>query len=208
MTATPAMPSEPQETLGALILGFALVAVFMAETIITAFEKAEANHLRSKRKKAFGLRHRWRSSDVPRLRLLGINPHQILPGKGRPVVELYTPLHKQIPRVLDELAPLFLEESSAAERRKAFRAWPWWEYRVEALFRGEYQIAKLRRLPAPAENSEQKVADALRISPATVHSICVKARKSQKERDESGLPAMTLTEYEEWMATGKTEWLN
>jgi hypothetical protein len=99
--------------------------------------------------------------------------------------------------------PLFDSASTPNERRRALKHWPWWPHYVEALYRGEHELAKRKGVPGPSNEAKIMVGKALGISAATVHSICCEIRGQRKEcEDSANFPAMTLVEYEEWMRSG------
>ena len=174
-------------------------------------EKAQRNHHRSELLTAYKVRHKWKKSDVKHLLSIGVNERAQrrmakLEGRGRPVVKERRSLEKVISEELTNWLILFREDATPDERRGAIRnkKWPWWKHVVEALYRGEQELAREKRIRGPHDHAETMVADALRVSQGTVRAICGKVRAMRQEKGEAAnFPPILLTEYEEWMERGE-----
>jgi hypothetical protein len=190
----------------------ALAAAFYSKSIVTWLEGLEQKYYRGQRLAAYRRRHAWKKSDIPRLESLGVNRAarsrmEHLEGRGRPVVRPHRPFDDTIMRAFGAFRALVDTAASPSQRRQAVKLWPWWSHYVEALYRGEHELAKGRRLKSPSTEAELSVGAALGISSASVHGICGKIRKMRAEDPESAnFPSLALAEYEEWMRTGKNCW--
>ncbi len=175
------------------------------ESVVTDAERA---HHRGELLAAYRRRASWKKADVPRLQSLGVNAAArrrvpLLKGRGRPVVTACQPLWPTVAERLAALQPLISTDSSPQERRRALRLWPWWQHHVEALYRGEHELAKTKGVAGPSRYAEEVVGNALSISPATVHNICGAIRRKRREWDgAANFPPMTLREFDHWMNTG------
>lgn len=175
-----------------------------------AAHKAERDHLRGERLAAYRTRHRWRAGDVGPLLSIEVNEvaqrrMAALKGRGRPVVRPHRPLGTVLHEKLTTGLCLFREDATSDERRRAFRTWPWWKHRVEALYRGELELARAKRIKGAHDHAEKAVADALRMSQGKIHAICGEIRAlRRKDAEAADFPSMTLAEYEGWMERG--EW--
>lgn len=207
-------PSQGLSNLGAeqsskLFIG---AIVFMAcmkfQSIIEYVNKAEHNYDRSELLAAYRQRHSWRRSDIKRLRTLSLNGPALrrlekLEGKGRPVVQAHQPLAEKIVRSVHSFANLFSQQASPQDRRAALKEWPWWDHRVEAMYRSEHQLAKQAGIPDSSGHAERTVGKALGLSSSSVHAICNKIRKMRKDDPESAnFPPMALKDYEQFIETG------
>lgn len=169
--------------------------------LVSEAGKAEREHHRAELLAAYKRRTDWKKSDIYHLRSLGVNKAALrrmerLEGTGRPVVSSHQDLGSKVLEKLQPLQPLFDPNSTSAERKKAFKRWPWWPHYVEALYRGEHALAKERGIAAPSVYAERLVGQALGISAAKLHSICGEIRRMRKEWDGSAnFPTMTLSEY-------------
>lgn len=188
------------------MVGMAVLA--LNEFAVLAAENAEERHHRAELLAAYRRRHSWKKSDLAHLESLGVNKaaHSRmtrLTGIGRPVVRPHQPLGGAVVAKALALQPLFSPDSTRAERVRALKSWPWWKHHVEALYRGEHDLAKTTGAVGPAEHAEALVGNALGISPAKVHAICGDIRRLRAEWDgAANFPAMSLGEFEEWMTTG------
>jgi hypothetical protein len=201
-------PSEPRMDryiiFGAVVLGL----VFFQKSIMAWLERLEQQNYRGQRLAAYRRRHQWKKSDIPHLKSLNVNVAAQrrlgrLEGLGRPVVKPHRPFDHTILEALSAVQPLFDESASVSQRRQAFKSWPWWSHFVEALYRGEHELAKGQDIRSPSTEAELAVGSALGISPASVHSVCGKIRKMRADDAESAnFPSLTLVEYEKWMQTG------
>jgi hypothetical protein len=191
----------------ALLLGAAYSA--FCRWVAEAARKAEADHLRGERLAAYRVRHKWKASDLRPLLSIGVSEvaqHRMarLKGKGRPVVKSHRPLGNLLCDNLTNWSLLFRDDVTPAERRRSFKAWPWWKHHVEALYRGELERARSNRARGAHDLAERVVAEALRMSQGLVHAICREIRAMRREDAESAnFPAMLVSEFEEWMEHGE-----
>jgi len=203
---------SPDALTGLVVIGLLMLSI--AKTLVTWAQNAERRHSRAQLLDAYRRRHAWKKSDIPRLESLGVNVAarrrmERLAGRGRPVVRPHQPLDVAIVTKLNAFRSLVDPEASPDERRQALRLWPWWPHYVEALYRGEYAIAKQRGTKGASVETELAVGKALAISAAAVHSLCGRIRRMRKDDEESAnFPAMTLAELETWMQTGKGRWVD
>lgn len=195
---------------GLAIVGIALIAV--SKGVASWAEEMERKHNRAELLLAYRRRRDWKKSDVAHLKSLNVNAvarrrMERLAGRGRPVVKPHQPLEVLILEKVTAFTSLVTPEAASAQRRLAFKMWPWWRHHVEALYRGEHALAKEQCLRNPAQEAEIVVGKALGISSATVHSICGEIRGIRRDDPESAnFPPMTLAEYENWMSTGIHRW--
>lgn len=172
-------------------------------------EKAQRDHYRGELLTAYKARRRWKKSDVKPLLSIGVNKHAQrrmakLQGRGRPVVEQHRPLGAAAVKKLAACMNLFREDATPNERRRAVKEWPWWKHNVEALYRGERELAREKQIKGPHDHAERMVADALRVSQGTVRAICGEIREMrQEDAGSADFPPMLLTEYEGWMEQGE-----
>jgi hypothetical protein len=189
-----------------------MAVVYFQKSVVALLERIEQQHYRGQRLAAYRRRHAWKKSDIPHLESLGVNQAarsrmERLEGRGRPVVKPHRPLDATIIKTVSALQSLFDAAASPGQRRQAFKSWPWSDHYVEALYRGEHELAKSRGLKSPSTEAELAVGTALGMSPASVHGICGKIRKMRAEDAESAnFPSLTLAEYERWMQTGVNCW--
>lgn len=200
----PSLLSSLTET-GALLQKFLLK---VEQTVISAAKDAECRHHRAQLLAAYRRRHRWKTSD--RQRLKSLRPRaaarkrmERLTGKGRPVVTAYQSLAEVIVTKVRAFQILFDPASSPHSRKKAFRHWPWRDHYVEALYRGEYALARAQGAAGPSDHAERLIGSALGMSASSVHSICGHIRRMRKEWEvAANFPAMTLAQHKVWMQTG------
>ncbi len=212
---TPPRPPEQDDTGKMLdeLAWFAATAgrVYLAfcDWVQGAAHEAELNHLRRERLVAYRVRHRWKAGDAAPLLSLGINKAAQcrmarLEGRGRPVVRPHRPLEEVLRGKLIAWSCLFHTDAMPDERRRAFKAWPWWKHHVEALYRGELELARAGRVKGAHDHAERTVAVALRMSQGKVRAICGEIRALRREdADAANFPPMVLAEYEGWMERGK-----
>lgn len=206
-----AVPTEDEALSRGVLFGLAIVillALFAAyESLENWGKNVERQHHRGQLLAAYRRRRQWKKSDIANLQSLGVNraaQHRMerLEGRGRPVVKPLQPLDVEIVDKLRAFQVLTDPYATPAERRKAFRHWPWWPHYVEALYRGEHGLAKRQGLKSPSIEAEINVGHALGISAAKVHSICGDIRRLRKgDPEAANFPAFTLDEYESWMAS-------
>ncbi len=171
--------------------------------------KAQQDHLRGARLAAYRARHRWKAGDVRPLLSIGVNEAAQrrmvgLKGRGRPVVQPHRPLEDMLREKLTICSYLFREDATSDERRRSFKAWPWWKQHVEALYRGELEMARAKQVKEAHAHAERAVADALRMSQGKVHAICGEIRAvRRKDAEAADFPPMMLVEYEDWMEQGR-----
>lgn len=202
----------PGEALVSNLANFVLVLIIgacvIANALSSALEEAERRHHRGEKAAAYRLRRAWKKSDVTNLKTLNLNATaqkriELLSGKGRPVVKAHRPLDQVISEGVQAFLPLVSPDASPSDRKRAFKKWPYWKHHVEALFRGEHELAKMRGIAGPASHAERLVGSALGISVASVHAICGEIRVKRKEWEGAAdFPPMTLEVYEQWMKTG------
>lgn len=196
------------ENMTAVVVLLAVVALALRNTLVAAVDQAERRYIRGEKLAAYRRRASWKKSDISNLKTLDLNPvaqrrMARLSGTGRPVVAPHRPLELAIVEKLQSIQPLFDQTFTAADRKRAIKHWPYWEHHVEALYRGECDLARKRKIKGPATHAEELVATELGLSAPAVHAICGRIRLKRKERDgAANFPAMTLTEYKEWMETG------
>jgi hypothetical protein len=193
----------------ATVVGVLIYCV--ANAIITWAEDLERRHHRAQLLAAYRKRHKWKKSDLPHLRSLGVNQAaqsrmERLTGTGRPVTKRPQPLDQLVLEKFEALQLLFDPEATPTERRQALKFWPWWPHHVEALYRGEHARAKELGVRNPSIEAEILVGRALGISAPKVHAISGEIRRMRKEDPESAnFPPMTLAEFDRWMETGQRE---
>jgi hypothetical protein len=142
-----------------------LAAAYFQKSIVAWLERLEQQHYRGQRLAAYRRRRAWKKSDIPHLESLGVNQAarnrmERLEGRGRPVVKPHRPLDDTIVRIFGALQSLFDAAAPPSQRRQAFKLWPWWNHCVEALYRGEYELAKSRGLKSPSAEAEIAVGTA------------------------------------------------
>lgn len=193
-----------------VLFGLAIViiaAVYVAYESLEAWaENLECKYHRGQLLAAYRRRRQWKKADIARLRSLGVNPvaqrrMERVTGRGRPVVNPRK-LEEEIVEKLTAFQALTDPHATPAQRKKAIRQWPWWPHYVEALYRGEYALAKERKVKGASVEAEIEVGRALGISAAKVHGICGVIRRKRKQDPESAnFLAITLAEYEAWLVS-------
>ena len=214
-------PASPSKQLGRDQLGETLnellsfvAAVHRAYQVVrsgfqSAAHKADQDHLRGERLAAYRVRYRWKAGDAGPLLSIGVNEIAqrriaALKGRGRPVVRPHRSLGSVLHEKLTNGLCLFREDAAPDERRRAFKTWPWWKHHVEALYRGELELARANRVKGAHDHAERAVADALRMSQGKIHAVCGEIRARRREDAEAAnFPSMMLAEYEGWMERGK-----
>ena len=200
---------EALESLVAVALLVGVACVALSRWTEETDRKLREAHLRGERLAAYRTRHRWKASDVRPLLSIGVNEAAqrriaALSGKGRPVVKPHRPLDDLLCDKLTNWSIMVRDDATPNERRRSFRVWPWWKHHVEALYRGELELARADQTRGAHDHAERAVAAALRISQGTVHAICGEIRAMRREDPESAnFPPMVLAEYEEWMERGE-----
>jgi hypothetical protein len=177
--------------------------------VVGAWQKGDRDYNRGARLRALQRRRQWKKADRPRLLALGISPRLIeqhIGAKrlGRPVVREYEPLADALGSIFVEVLMLANPRTKPHERLWIVKRSPMWPYFVEALYRGERESAKARRLRSPSIEAENIVGNALHMSPEAVHKVCGEIRRDRKKR--AALPdcrAMTVAEFEAWKRTGE-----
>jgi hypothetical protein len=108
-------------------------------------------------------------------------------------------------RILPLIAA-FQVKATRKERLFAIKYLVWWPHYVEAVYRGEYAIAKASGLRSPAEATEEKIANALCVSSAVVRKLCTKVRRLRQEDPEAAnFPPGTLAGFMEWLEEGRRD---
>lgn len=183
----------------------------LAIAICQLMESAERRYNRGQLLAAYRRRREWKKSDLTRLQSLGVNKAAQsrmarLLGTGRPVVKPHLPMGELVVSKFNAFALLVDSSASVEDRKRAFREWPWWPHYVEALYRGEHEIAVSQDLKGPSNEAEIAVGNELGISAASVHQICGEIRRMRKEDEGSAnFPSMTLNEYRRLMVRGFNE---
>jgi hypothetical protein len=183
----------------------------LSKAIIHALVPVERSNERAELLAAYRVRHRWKASDAARLRTLPLSPvaeRRIakLSGRGRPSVSVHTDVAT---KVASKVLPLLAGFQPNAQRKTRFAAikqMPWWPHYVEAVYRGEHEIATSGHFPSAAERTEQMIADALCLSTSTVRKLCGQVRRLRKDDFESAnFPTATLAGFMEWIDTGRRD---
>ena len=203
------------EGLTKLATAVAIAVVSIYEAAEMEIEKADRAHGRAELLVAYKQRHRWRKSDIPRLESLNPNGYararmRRLEGRGRPIVAEHRPLGTSFLKTVRALHIVNNPATTPMERRRAMKNTPWWAHHVEALYRGEYALAKESRTKGPSAVTEEKVGRALGLSASTVHSICSSIRRERRRWEgAANFPPMTLDAYEDWMNSGQNpRWID
>lgn len=167
-------------------------------------------HERAKLLAAYRLRHRWKASDIAKLRQLNLSPVAerriaLLEGLGRPVITHATPASKFAQKAVAMMTVLN-EQTSPSHRLASIKHTHWWPHYVEAIYRGEYEAIKAQGLGSPSEKVEEIIAENLGISSAVVRKICTKVRRIRSDDFESAnFPSARICDFMDWMRTGKRE---
>lgn len=175
-----------------------------------AVEAIDQGHERAKLLAAYRLRHRWKASDIAKLRQLKLSPVAerrvaLLEGLGRPVITHATPASKLVQKAVATITVLN-EQTSLSDRLVSIKHTHWWPHYVEAIYRGEYEAIKAQKLASPADKTEELIAKNLGISSAVVRKLCTKVRSMRSEDVESAnFPSARLCDFMDWMKTGKRE---
>ncbi len=138
-----------------------LVLIFAYGEFEEWLNDLERRHDRAERLDAYRRRHAWKNSDMRNLLSLDVgvpakNRMKRLVGTGRPVVKPHRPFVQEVADKLSAVKALLDPDTSVEKRRKAFKQWPWWPHFVEALYRGEYALAKDRRVRGASAETEIK----------------------------------------------------
>lgn len=181
------------------------------QAILCAWVGTEDAHRRSARLNAYRLRKQWKGSDAKRLRAIGLGPAgaswleraKLAKPRGRPIVPPYLSLATQMVAFGLFSEVLFNPSTSPHLRRRALRMTPWWEYFVEAVYRGEYETARTVGGPSPFARAEQATGRAFGLSPDRVRRIAGKVRKMRRQgtalpKD----PPLTARQFAVWERTG------
>lgn len=182
------------------------------QSLEASWKKAERDHQRAARLKAYRLRHRWKKGDEGRLQAVGIsevarrrfNRIKLMKGRGRPVVPRYHPLGEQFIGLIKALDILFSPSTPPHLRRRVLKQTNWWPYCVEAVYRGEYEAAKAEGRRASSTVAEERTGEVFGIAPDTVRKIAGRVRKARAQ--ETGLPdpqAVRASDFEVWERTGR-----
>jgi hypothetical protein len=181
----------------------------LPNTVAWLIQGLEQRYDRGLLLEAYLKRHRWNKSDKSRLNKLPLNDVarrrvDQLSRKGRPTVGPNLSLEEFCKKNMPMLAELFGADVPPNRRKQALKSSRWWPHYVEALYRGEHALAKAHCEPNPSLFAEVKVGNALAISGSTVHTICGQIRCMRNDDPQSAdFEPMTLTEFEQWMATGQ-----
>lgn len=185
------------------------VYLTLCKAIQAAVLRAQRDHLRAERLAAYRRRHEWKAGDIGPLLSIGVNDvarrrMAKLTGRGRPVVRWHRPMESVLQEGLAAWPCLFREDATPDQRWRAFRTWPWWKHHVEALYRGEVELARMGRVKGAHDHAERAVASALRMSQGKVHAVCGEVRALRRE-DAGGANflSMTLGEFEMWIERGR-----
>ena len=190
-----------------LLVGQAMLE--LRRVIVEAGRDAERKHHRAELLLAYRQRQAWKTGDIPHLKSLGVNDTALrriatIEGKmGRPVVRPHQPAVEALMSKFLPFWTLVNPKSTPEARRRAFKDTPWFEHHVEALYRGEHDLARTDGTPGPADHAERIVGRALGMSASTVRQVCSRIRRKRKEWDgAANFPSMTLAQFETWMETG------
>ena len=196
------------ESLKPIVIAVGIAVAVLYRWAEEAARNAQEKHLRAERLAAYRVRHSWKTSDMRPLLTIGVSQSvqrrmAALHGKGRPVVKPHRPLEEVLCDKLTTWCNLLREDATPGERRRSFRAWPWWKHHVEALYRGELNQARANRVKGPHDHAEMAVAEALRMSQGMVRMICGEIRaKRREDLEAANFQPMVLADYEEWMEHG------
>jgi len=183
----------------------------LAALLLAAVASTQKKHERAELLAAYRLRHRWKASDVPRLRTLNLSAVAVrraakLRGRGRPVVAAHI---DPLTAILAKLSPLvvgFRFDAPRMVRLRAIKEFRWWPHYVEAVYRGEYEAVKASGTKSAAEVTENRIADALGISSAVVRKLCTKVRKIREaDFDEANFPPASLAGLMKWINEGRRD---
>jgi len=190
-------------------IGVALLLAVAYQALVNAANEADRRHRRGELLQAYRRRRHWKKSDVVRLNTLPLNATASrrlarLEGTGRPVVRPHRELVDKINDGCLALAKSFDPATPAPDRLAAIKQLPWWPHIVEALYRGEYGLAKGGGLSDPSGRAERLVARKLGVSPSATHKICgvIRARRKARPQEED-FPPMTLSKFQTWLDHGK-----
>ena len=158
------------------------------QALRSAWANAEDAHRRAARLNAYRQRKRWKGGDAKRLRTIGLGKAglrrlermKLAKPRGRPVVPAYVPLADRLAmlgrlsnRLFDPSTPPYL-------RRRALQTTPWCEYFVEAVYRGEYEVAKAAGVPSPSFQAERATGQAVGLEPDSVRRIAGVVRRMRR----------------------------
>ncbi len=175
-----------------------------------AVEVLDQANERAKLLAAYRLRHRWKASDIAKLRQLKLSPVAerriaLLEGLGRPVITRATPASKFAQKAA-AMMPVLNEQTSPSHRLASIKHTHWWLHYVEAIYRGEYEAIKAQGLGSPADKAEEIIAENLGISSSVVRKLCTKVRRMRSDDFESAnFPSSRICNFMNWMRTGKRE---
>ena len=199
--------NEAVESGAVFIMELQKLVIEIVQKAATNWHRADQEGRRTALLQAYKLRHKWKKSDVPHLLALGVNATavmrieriKILTHRGRPIVRPYRPLAETI----EALAPLFHEATQPTVRVQKLKTTPWWPYFVEALYRGEYEVAKKEHRNSASDYAERCVGDTLNISSALVRKLSGEVRRKRKFGAAlPDTPGITVADFQVWKETG------
>ena len=197
---------------GELVGSIAKAVENFLQMLRDAWAKAERAHHRQALLQAYQRRHEWRKADVPKLRVLGVNPAAqkriatiecSKSGRGRGVVKRYRPLDDFLLDGAMGYAAMLSPDTKAKERLLLLKKSKVWPYVVFALHRHQYGLTKQAGMPSPAEEAEHIVAEFTGISAAQVRKLCLKAKRSAAAHGGFFWKTLAQESFEHWKATGE-----
>ena len=198
-TLTPAA-SEDALFVGDLdAVGRAIAAVVILLILWKAFEQAERRYVRLVHWRIYRARRRWKASDRRHLQTYALTNAARLKltrarGVGRPCVRPYKPFEVLCEEAFGDFGVICDASQPPHLQQQAMKRLPCWPELLEALYRGEWAVARAAGRKSPHESAEFTLAAAFAISPALVRKTCTEARRNHG-RAESPLQATTLAEF-------------
>jgi hypothetical protein len=199
-----------------LLLAFRNFVVPLAE-MVRAFNRGvvawardmDRQYERRVRLNALRERHRWKVSDVARLRTypnLRISPRRLerlrTSGKrGRPVVQPFVPLLHALKVWFAQSKALFDADTLPHIRLKALKNSRYWPEFAEALYRGCLAEVRTEGLLGASAKAEARAADVLLVSTASLRSLRTHVRRVHDSGLES-MPPLSRDEFRCWLRTG------
>ena len=207
-------PSSAQLTRNAMVTefiffvatGYKLMNAF-TQKILIIWQHTERGLHRDDLLYAYKHRTKWKKSDILRLLDLDVNKMarkrieklQALAKCGRPIVRVSRPLIETI----STYAPLFRQETNSSARIRLLKTTIWWPYFVEALYRGEYEIAREEHQKSPSDSAERAAGRTLGVSPELIRKLSGEVRSKRKFGTAlPDTPPITAEDFKVWAETG------
>jgi hypothetical protein len=192
------------------VCSIASAIVDFIDMLKRAWDRAQRAHHRQALREAYLRRREWRKADIPRLKVLGVNPsaqRRILAlecrdGRGRGVVRCFRPLDEYLVDGFSTFAELMSSETPPAKRMALLKKSKIWPYIIFALYEFQHRLAKQSGKRAPSTHAEYIVAQQTGISEALVHKLCQKARRSRPTLAQFFPSQISLEVFIEWKHTG------